>query len=135
MRRNMLRAGSAAVVLSLAAAIGWFRQAAEQRYAPAQGTPEFMYVQQALAHALGVHFRPRCSTSPTINRETIAVYSGAVEFDRHRDPVGSMQNAVWLSKGECVRIIWESDKKLCVVTPDQQPQNNCLIVDKRNIDL
>jgi hypothetical protein len=45
-----------------------------------------------------------------------------------------MQNAVWLSKGECVSIIWESDKKRCVVTPDQQPQNNCLIIDKGNID-
>jgi hypothetical protein len=57
-----------------------------------------------------------------------------VEFDRHRDPVESIQNAVWLSKAECVRIISESDKKLCVVTSDQQPQNNCLIVDKSNID-
>jgi hypothetical protein len=81
---------------------------------------------------VGVRFR--CKTSPTINRETIAVYSGAVKFDRHRDPVDSMQNAVWLSKGECVRIVSESDKKFCVVTPDQQPQNNCLTVDKSNID-
>jgi hypothetical protein len=76
MRRKILRAGIAAVVLSLAAAIGWFRLVAEQRYAPAQGTPEFMYMKEALAR-VGVRFR--CKTSPTINRETIAVYSGAVE--------------------------------------------------------
>lgn len=131
MRRMILRAGIAAVVLSLLAAIGWFRLVAEQRYAPAPGTPEFKYMKQALA-SVGVRFR--CKTSPTINRETIAVYSGAVEFHRHRDPVDSMQNAVWLSEGECVRIISESDKKLCVVTPDQQPQNNCLTIDKRNIN-
>ncbi len=128
---KILRAVIAAAVLSLAAAIGWFRQVAEQRYAPAEGTPEFMYVKEALAR-VGVRFR--CKTSPTINRETIAVYSSAVEFDRHHDPVDSMQNAVWLSKGECVRIISESDKKLCVVTADQHPQNNCLIIDKSHID-
>ena len=131
MRRMILRAGIAAVVLSLLAAIGWFRLVAEQRYAPAPGTPEFKYMKQALA-SVGVRFR--CKNSPTINRETIAVYNGAVEFQRHRDPVESTQNAVWLSEGECVEIISESDKKLCVVTPDQQPQNNCLIVDKSNID-
>jgi hypothetical protein len=131
MRREILGAGIAAVLLSLATAIGSFRPVAEERFAPAaQRTPEFMNGKWALVRT-GARFR--CKTSPTVKRETIAVYSGAVEFDRHRDPVDSRQNAVWLSKGECVRIISESDKKLCVVTPDQQPQNNCLTVDKRNI--
>src|SRR5258708_4489438 len=112
MRRKILRAGIAAGFLSLAAAIGWFRA----YEGGAWSSP------RALSPArMGVRFRP-CKTSSTINRETIAVYSGAVEFDRHRDPVDSMQNAVWLSKGECVRIISESDKKLCVVTPDHRPE-------------
>jgi hypothetical protein len=130
MRRKILGAGIAAVVLSLAAAISWFRPVAEERYAPAQRTPDFMYGKWALVRS-GAHFR--CKTSATITRETIAVYSDAVEFDRRRDPVDSRQNAVWLGKGECVRIVSESDTKFCVVTRDQQPQNNCLTVDKSNI--
>ena len=131
MRRKILWAGIAAGVLSLAAAIDWFRPVAEEHFAPPdQRTPEFMNGKWALLRT-GARFR--CKTSPTVKRETIAVYNGAVEFDRHRDPVDSRQNAVWLSKGECVRIVSESDTKLCVVTPDQQPQNNCLTVDKSNI--
>jgi hypothetical protein len=127
MRRKILSALClTASFLSLAAAFGWVRVY--------DGGAWSLPWERALSPArMGVRVRP-CKTSSTINRETIAVYSGAVEFDRHRDPVDSRQNAVWLSKGECVRIISESDKKLCVVTPDQQPQSTCLTIDKSNID-
>jgi hypothetical protein len=130
MRRKILRAGIAVLVPFLAA--GFLPLATAVDWIPAYERGAWSSPWALSPARMGVRVRP-CKTSSTINRETIAVYSGAVEFDRHRDPVDSRQNAVWLSKGECVRIISESDKKLCVVTPDQQPQNNCLTVDKSNI--
>src|SRR5258708_38096898 len=61
-----------------AAAIGWYRKAADQVYAPAQVNLGLIYVR----HALGVRFRPdrRHRCSPTINKQTIAVYNRATKF-------------------------------------------------------
>src|SRR5262249_37037891 len=73
-------------------------------------------------------------SQPIITKETIATYSQPVEFDHARGMVGSIKNAVWLTKGEHVKIMREGDKTLCVVTPDQRPQDACLTVDKGNVD-
>jgi hypothetical protein len=89
MRRKILRAGIAVLVpvlaagfLPLAAAVGWI---------PAYERGAWSSPWALSPARMGVRVRP-CKTSSTINRETIAVYSGAVEFDRHRDPVDSRQN-------------------------------------------